>query len=115
MLGQLTKICFPPADALPRQFRISGVIFLFVALVLGTAGFILFMNLEQMQLLMPLLLVPIIVWLVGAHRILWGGTAAANRWLSAGRIVVTAVAGYLSLMAISGLLGAIVGLIKRSA
>jgi len=114
-LSQLTKACFPPADASPRHFRISGTIFVIVALVLGAAGFTLFMSLDQMQLLMPLLLLPIIVWLIGAHRILWGGTAPANRWMSMGRVVVSAVVGYLSLMAISGLLGAIIGLLNKSA
>ena len=94
---------------------VSGIIFLVVALVLGVAGFILFMNLEQMQLLLPLLLLPIVIWLVGAHRILWGGTAPVNRWLSAGRVVVTTVIGYLSLMIISGLVGAIIALVEKSA
>ncbi len=73
------------------------------------------MGLGQMQLLLPVLLIPTIVWLVGAHRILWGGAITENRWLSAGRVALTAVVGYVSLMAISGLLGAIAGLIKRGA
>ncbi len=115
MLSQVITTCFPPADATPPRFRISGIIFLVVALVLGATVFMLFMRLERMQLLVPFLLPSMIVWLVGAHRILWGGAATANRWLSAGRVTVTAVVGYVSLMAISGLLGAVAGLVTRSA
>ena len=62
-----------------------------------------------------LLLLPIVLWFVGIHRILWGGTTAVNQWLSMGRVAVTAVAGYISLVIVSGLTGALAGFVKRMA
>ncbi|MEJ2106747.1 MAG: hypothetical protein P8X48_05380 [Acidiferrobacteraceae bacterium] len=111
MYSKLKAACFPAADAPPKQFRISGAIFLVVALIVGGTTFAAVMQSGYTSLVPVVLLIPIVVWLIGVHRILWGGTAAQNRSLSAGRVVVTVVLGYGSLMVVSGLLGGLVGLI----
>lgn len=114
MFSQISKQCFPPSEASAREFRISGMIFLLAAVILESGGFLLAIVLHQPQLLPPLFLLPMIIWLVGTHRILWGGRLAESRWLNAGRIALTAVAGYVSLVIFSGLVGTVVALVKKN-
>jgi hypothetical protein len=111
MIGRLKQTCFPADGASPKQFRISGAIFLVAALFVGGIAFAAVMQSGFSQMGPFALLIPIIVWLIGIHRLLWGGTAVQNRILSAGRVGVTAVLGYGSLLVVSGLLGGLVGLI----
>mgnify|MGYP001572463845 CR=1 FL=1 len=115
MFRRLTKICFPQSDASSKDFRISGAIFMAFALPLAGVIFATLMSLGQMPLISILLLPSIILWLTGMHRVLWGGATAPNQWLSIGRVVITAVIGFVSLGVVSGLTGAVIGLIKRAA
>lgn len=111
MYSKLKAAFFPAAGAPPKQFRISGAIFLVASLVVGGCAFAAVMQSGYSSLGPVVLLIPIIVWFIGIHRILWGGAAAKNRLWSAGRVVVTIVLGYGSLIVVSGLLGGLVGLI----
>jgi hypothetical protein len=115
MYSKLKAACFPAAGATPKQFRISGAIFLVAALVIGSTAFAAVMQSGNTSLGPVVLLIPIIVWLMGVHRILWGGAAAKNSLWSAARVVVTIVLGYGGLIVVSGLLGGLVGLIVKSA
>lgn len=115
MSVELTKKYFFPSDASPKDVRVSGAIFLIVAIAIGGVMFAVLMNIGQMNFMPILLWVPFVLWLVGMHRILWGGTTAVNRWLSMGRVAVTAVAGFISLWIVSGLTGVIVAIVKKVA
>ena len=115
MLRQLTKVCFPQSDASSKDFRISGTIYMAFALPLAGVIFATLMTLGQMHLMSILLWPSVILWLMGTHRVLWGGATASSQWLSIGWVVVTAVVGFISLGVVSGLTGAVIGLIKRAA
>jgi len=106
MFDYMIKIFFPPSGASSRQFRVSGIVFLIVALTLVVAGYILF---EQIQLLLiPLLLIPMSIWIIGIHRILLGVTVPESRSSRVGLVLVAIVVGYLSFSAIGGLLWVII-------
>jgi len=106
MVDYMIKILFPPSGASSRQFRISGVIYLIIALTLVVAGYLFF---EQIQLLLiPLLLIPMFIWIMGIYRILSGGTVPERRSSRVGLVLVTIVVGYISFSAIGGILWVII-------
>ena len=113
MIPQLTKKCFPPAGAATADFRVSGVIFLIGALFLAVLLVVTLASLGMFQL-MPISMLPVfIVWFMGVHRLLWGGTSAQTRGLGAARAALTGCVGFVSLGVISGLVGFLFGLLHR--
>jgi hypothetical protein len=112
-MNKLRAILLPAQGSPAKEFRISGVIFLVVALIVGGSAFAAAMHSGYTRLAPIILLIPLIVWFMGIHRILWGGAAAKNRLWSAGRVVVTIVLGYGSLVIVSGLIGGLAGLIVK--
>lgn len=114
MFQQLSSKCFPAKGAAASDLRVSGAVFAVCALVLAA---VLFVTLAKLRLfhLMSIAMLPVFVlWFLGMHRILWGGTDPQSRGHGWARAALTAGAGVISLAAVSGLVGFIAGLVHRA-
>jgi hypothetical protein len=56
-----------------------------------------------------------VLWFMGMHRVLWGGTIAQSPQLGAARAALTGGAGFLGLLAGSALVGFLMALIHKAA
>jgi hypothetical protein len=96
MIQQLSSKCFPAKGAAPGDFRVSGAAFIVCALVLAAALFVTLAKLGMFQLMSIAMLPVFVLWFMGMHRILWGGTNAQSRGHGWARAALTAGAGVIS-------------------
>jgi hypothetical protein len=112
MIQQIFMRYSPKKGAATRDFRISGLIFMVSAMVLLFALLFTLIKINLITLL-PISTLPLFVlWFMGIHRLLWGGTAAQSRGLGMARAALTGAASFLSLMTVSAMVGTVIRVIS---
>jgi hypothetical protein len=105
MFEDVSSTYIPSNDATPKQFRISGIILL-VSAVAVAAVFVAALVQYGLVHLLPISMLPVfLLWFMGMHRVLWGGTVAQTRRRGAARAALTGGVGLISLLAGSALVG----------
>ena len=111
MFEEVSSTYIPSNDATPKQFRISGMILLASAVVVAAVFVVALVNYGLVHLL-PISMLPVfILWFMGMHRVLWGGTVAETKRRGAARAALTGGVGLISLLAAGALVGFVLGLL----
>ena len=111
MLRTLRITLEPPADASNRELRRAGVLTLPVAALLMVALPVVAIAIGLGALAPPLALPGLMLWCYGMHRLLWGASANDPWSQRIMKAIVSAVAGFVSIAILSGVLGVVAGLV----
>lgn len=114
MAQGLGAVLMPSPGASTRAFRVAGALYLVAAVLLGMVLVGLLAVVQQPALIPVALLPTVILWLIGIHRVLWGGVRGTGTWGNLGRVAGTATLGYMSLAAVSALVGALAAVIRKA-
>jgi len=116
MLKKISDTLYPPVGAPTASFIRAGLLNLLLACVIFVLfGMYMFAIREQSaDLPPPYAFVGLIVWMVGIHYLLWRGIKSEVALINVGKVIATAVAGFVSMMVVAGTVGAVAGMIVRS-
>lgn len=115
MLRKISDVLYPPAGAPSASFIRAGLINLLMAgVVFSLFGIYMFVAREHGAVAPPpYAFIGLILWMVGIHYLLWRGSASEVVLVNVGKVIITAIAGFVSMLVVAGGLGAFAGMIAR--
>lgn len=116
MLKKVSDTLYPPPGAASEKYFRAGLLNLVMACVVFVLfGIYMFAIRNQgADMPPPYGFVGLILWMIGVHYLLWRGVRSDVALINVGKVIVTAIAGFASVMIVGGSVGAIAGMIVRS-
>lgn len=116
MLKKISDTLYPPTGSASKNFIRAGLLNIVLAcIVFALFGiYVLAIREQGADLPPPYAFVGLILWMVGVHYLLWRGIKSEVALINVGKVIITAVAGFASMLIVAGGVGAVAGLVVRT-